>query len=80
MAKPDTQAAVSADRQAPEADTDGRDDARAARWPWLLGGLALLLVGGAVFWWLSRPDETAAQDAPAPPLSAPHRPSPPTGS
>lgn len=56
------------DTQAPEADIDRRKRKRSARWLWLIGGLALLLLGGAVFWWLSRPDETAAQDAPAPPL------------
>ncbi|MEM9794958.1 MAG: efflux RND transporter periplasmic adaptor subunit [Pseudomonadota bacterium] len=40
----------------------------ASRWPWLLGGIAVLAAGGAGFWLLSRTPEPEAQPAPPPPL------------
>jgi RND family efflux transporter MFP subunit len=38
--------------------TDESSGERPRRWPWLLAGLAILALGAAAFWYLTRPDAT----------------------
>lgn len=53
----------------PEAPEDAAEESRQPRrWPWLLAGLAIVVAGAAVFWFMARPQDGKAQPPPAPPL------------
>ncbi|MCL3881213.1 efflux RND transporter periplasmic adaptor subunit [Marivita sp. GX14005] len=50
---------------------DGENDEPSQKkrgWLWLLAGLAVLALGAAVFWFLSRPEDREAKPPPQPPL------------